>query len=357
MRQNPLVSVIIANFNYGRFLAECIESVLAQSYTTIEIYISDNASTDESWDIINFFDKKFPGRFSIAKNSRNKGAQYNYRTWFSQLPSDYRITLTSDDVLDVNYVERSVELLEKHKECAFLIVHLNSISEKGAVLTEKPFFNQSCILYPPSLSLLFMIASVNPTLSQVMYRVPRSPYDQRVPLSEEGPYREFFRARVNDFLLSLNNPAIYLNEALVNHRVHNQMHTITAEKYMMNIMGAYGLAFEFVDYARIHAPEHLEKFEAQLPKAVQKHAFTALRYCARFIISEEFEMAEKYFFLARSLHPSIKLDEAAQKLEEILKETDIEKRIAKTDQIKDVPDLISRSRSYDPPKPFKPLIS
>jgi len=261
MQKEPSVSVIIANHNYGRYIGECIESVLAQSHKNIEVYISDNASTDMSWEVINSFDKKFPGKFSIAKNNRNKGAQFNYRTWFSQISSDYRITLTSDDILDVNYVKRSVELLEKHKECAFLITHQSSVAENGTSSTLKPFFNQSCILFPPGLSLLYMVASVNPTLSQVVYRVPRTPYDQRVPLSEEGPYREFFRARVNDFLLSLHNPVIYLNEPLVKHRVHNQMHTVTAEKYMMNIMGAYGLAFEFLDYVRIRAPEYLEKFE------------------------------------------------------------------------------------------------
>ena len=328
MQKEPSVSVIIANHNYGRYIGECIESVLAQSHKNIEVYISDNASTDMSWEVINSFDKKFPGKFSIAKNNRNKGAQFNYRTWFSQISSDYRITLTSDDILDVNYVKRSVELLEKHKECAFLITHQSSVAENGTSSTLKPFFNQSCILFPPGLSLLYMVASVNPTLSQVVYRVPRTPYDQRVPLSEEGPYREFFRARVNDFLLSLHNPVIYLNEPLVKHRVHNQMHTVTAEKYMMNIMGAYGLAFEFLDYVRIRAPEYLEKFEEQLPMAIKKHAFTALRYCTRFIIDKEPELAEKYLLLARSIDPSISRGEVAKKLEEILSETDSRRKLA-----------------------------
>ena len=355
MQKEPSVSVIIANHNYGRYIGECIESVLAQSHKNIEIYISDNASTDRSWEVINSFDKKFPGKFSIAKNNRNKGAQFNYRTWFSQISSDYRITLTSDDILDVNYVKRSVELLEKHKECAFLITHQSSIAENGTSSTLKPFFNQSCILFPPGLSLLYMVASVNPTLSQVVYRVPRTPYDQRVPLSEEGPYREFFRARVNDFLLSLHNPVIYLNEPLVKHRIHNQMHTITAEKYMMNIMGAYGLAFEFLDYVRIRAPEYLEKFEEQLPIAIKKHAFTALRYCTRFIIDKEPELAEKYLLLARSIDPSISRGEVAKKLEEILSETDSKKKISKLEILKQTPDLITRTISYDPPQPFKAI--
>ena len=355
MQKEPSVSVIIANHNYGRYIGECIESVLAQSHKNIDVYISDNASTDMSWEVINSFDKKFPGKFSIAKNNRNKGAQFNYRTWFSQISSDYRITLTSDDILDVNYVKRSVELLEKHKECAFLITHQSSVAENGTSSTLKPFFNQSCILFPPGLSLLYMVASVNPTLSQVVYRVPRTPYDQRVPLSEEGPYREFFRARVNDFLLSLHNPVIYLNEPLVKHRIHNQMHTITAEKYMMNIMGAYGLAFEFLDYVRIRAPEYLEKFEEQLPMAIKKHAFTALRYCTRFIIDKEPELAEKYLLLARSIDPSISRGEVAKKLEEILSETDSKKKISKLEILKQTPDLITRTISYDPPQPFKAI--
>lgn len=355
MQKEPSVSVIIANHNYGQYIGECIESVLAQSYKNIEIYISDNSSTDMSWEVINSFDKKFPGKISIAKNNRNKGAQFNYRTWFSQISSDYRITLTSDDVLDINFVKRSVELLEKHSECAFLISHQSSIAENGDESTLKPFFNKSCILFPPGLSLLFMVASVNPTLSQVVYRVPRTPYDQRVPLSEEGPYREFFRARVNDFLLSLHNPVIYLNEPLVKHRVHNQMHTITAEKYMMNIMGAYGLAFEFLDYVRIRAPEYLEEFEEQLPIAIKKHAFTALRYCTRFLSDNQPDLAEKYLFLARSIDPSIKRDKVAKRLEEILNETDKCQKMRKLENLKQTPGLISRSISYEPPAPFKAI--
>ena len=67
MQKEPSVSIIIANHNYGQYIGECIESVLAQSHKNIEIYISDNASTDMSWEVINSFDKKFPGNFPSPK--------------------------------------------------------------------------------------------------------------------------------------------------------------------------------------------------------------------------------------------------------------------------------------------------
>ena len=115
------------------------------------------------------------------------------------------------------------------------------------------------------------------------------------------------------------------------------------------------LAFEFLDYVRIRAPEYLEKFEEQLPIAIKKHAFTALRYCARFIIDKEPELAEKYLFLARSIDPSISRGEVAKKLEEILSETDSKKKISKLEILKRTPDLITRTISYDPPQPFKAI--
>src|SRR5258708_21367302 len=55
----PLVSVLGANYNYGRFLGEAIESILKQTYQKFEIVVCDDGSTDESRDILTDFRRKY----------------------------------------------------------------------------------------------------------------------------------------------------------------------------------------------------------------------------------------------------------------------------------------------------------
>ena len=54
----PLVSVILTNYNYGRFIAEAIESVLGQTYSSFELIIVDDGSTDDSRKVIASFDDR-----------------------------------------------------------------------------------------------------------------------------------------------------------------------------------------------------------------------------------------------------------------------------------------------------------
>jgi glycosyltransferase involved in cell wall biosynthesis len=52
MSNRPLVSIVVNNFNYERFLREAIDSALAQTYAPVEVVVVDDGSTDSSRDII-----------------------------------------------------------------------------------------------------------------------------------------------------------------------------------------------------------------------------------------------------------------------------------------------------------------
>ena len=97
----PLVSIIINNYNYGRFLKEAIESALQQTYDNIEIIIVDDGSVDNSRDIINKYSDQ-----CIAIFKENGGQASAFNIGITASTGEYILLLDSDDYL----FERAIEV-------------------------------------------------------------------------------------------------------------------------------------------------------------------------------------------------------------------------------------------------------
>ena len=117
--QTPLVSIRIFNYNYGRYLKECIESVLNQTYPNIEICFSDNASTDDSWQIAKDYQREFPGIMNIACNRNNLGPLANISNCVFFSRGKYIVQLCSDDAVAPGFTEKCVKVLEDNPEWTF----------------------------------------------------------------------------------------------------------------------------------------------------------------------------------------------------------------------------------------------
>lgn len=94
----PLVSVIIVNYNYGRYLSQAIQSVLAQSYTNIECIIVDNASTDDSLGVLKEFAEGHP-ELKLILRRQNGGQSIASVEGFEASTGEYVIFLDADDYL------------------------------------------------------------------------------------------------------------------------------------------------------------------------------------------------------------------------------------------------------------------
>lgn len=94
----PLVSVIITNFNYGRYLRDAVESVRAQSYPNIECVIVDDASTDESSSVLATLESEFSD-IKIVRKETNAGQIAAFCDGFDASSGEYVIFLDADDVL------------------------------------------------------------------------------------------------------------------------------------------------------------------------------------------------------------------------------------------------------------------
>src|SRR3984885_10961342 len=73
----PLVSILVSNYNYGRFIADSIKSALDQTYSNIELVICDDGSTDDSVQIIEEYARQDSRLHLIAKENGGQASGFN----------------------------------------------------------------------------------------------------------------------------------------------------------------------------------------------------------------------------------------------------------------------------------------
>ena len=96
----PLVSLLIANYNNGRFISETLDSAVAQTYPYIEIVIVDDGSSDDSVQAIERFIATHPGfRIRLFKNTDNKGCGRIKRQCIDLSEGDYFCFLDPEDTI------------------------------------------------------------------------------------------------------------------------------------------------------------------------------------------------------------------------------------------------------------------
>jgi len=114
VKAHPLVSICIPTYNRASMLPEAIESALSMDYPNLEVVVSDNASTDNTIQIIEELNDP---RIKYFRNNSNIGAFENFRkALYERAQGEYAILLGDDDYfIDNTYISRAVELLEENK--------------------------------------------------------------------------------------------------------------------------------------------------------------------------------------------------------------------------------------------------
>ncbi len=113
MDKNPLVSVNILTYNARDLIVPCLNSVCNQSYTNMQILIIDNASSDNSLEIIDEYQKqetKFP--IKVITNQENLGFTRGHNLGIQKSEGKYVLCLNQDVILDKHFIKNAVESIE-----------------------------------------------------------------------------------------------------------------------------------------------------------------------------------------------------------------------------------------------------
>jgi glycosyltransferase involved in cell wall biosynthesis len=110
----PRVSVIMAVYNEERFLAEAVESVLAQSFTDFELIISDDGSTDETPALARSLAERDPQRIRVLEGERNQGKPFALNRALAVRRGELIAWLDGDDVMLKEKLARQVSALDSN---------------------------------------------------------------------------------------------------------------------------------------------------------------------------------------------------------------------------------------------------
>ncbi len=116
------VSIIVASYNYGRYLKANLESLINQTYKNIEIIVIDDGSTDNSLEIIKEYIKK-DSRVKLLthKNNRNRGLKISLQKALQIAKGEYVAFCESDDYWDIHHIEEKVKYLKENPEAEIVI--------------------------------------------------------------------------------------------------------------------------------------------------------------------------------------------------------------------------------------------
>lgn len=131
MNKKPLVSVIVPNYNYARFLEQRMETLLCQTYKNIEVILLDDASTDESLEIIKLYQHN--SRVShVEINTCNSGTPFiQWANGLALARGKYVWIAESDDYSELSFLDMAVPLMEENEDAALCFVGSFCVDEFG----------------------------------------------------------------------------------------------------------------------------------------------------------------------------------------------------------------------------------
>lgn len=112
----PKISVGMPVYNAGRYLAPAIESILCQSFSDLELVISDNVSTDGSYEVCREYAARDP-RIRLVRSLANLGGPWNYNSVARLARAPYLKWASANDLIHVDFLKECARVLDQRPDC------------------------------------------------------------------------------------------------------------------------------------------------------------------------------------------------------------------------------------------------
>ena len=224
--QGTSVTVIIPNYNYAKYVAEAIDSVLSQSYKNCELIVVNNGSTDDSLDIL----REYGDRIRVI-DQPNLGQSGARNSGLRHARGDFIAFLDADDSWEKNKIEKQISLLTESTQLIYCGIRPFRSSSSDITPIELPKYKGDCTNYfleYPGASIVLSGESTALFSRSLLERVGE--FDPK--LNSTAGW-DFFRrcSKLTKFG--------FINESLVNYRLHDNNMSNSSVEVILDMRRAY----------------------------------------------------------------------------------------------------------------------
>ena len=279
LEDEPLVSVLIANHNYARFLSDAVQSALAQTYARIEVVVCDDGSTDSSRAVLEDLARKEPAVKVVYQDNKRQSAALTAA--FAASSGQVISLLDADDYMRVDKAEKVVRAFREHPDAGIVIHQMVRVD---ADKTEQGIYPQGADLPEGWLGPRALASGgYIPWIEAGIMSLRREVAERIFPLPESaGQFADVILRGAGAMLA----PVVALGEPLAFYRLHTDNAGNTARRFKVDemlerrqtdlseVQAAYAALDEWV--RREHDVIELPPFESTRPYLERRYVIARL---------------------------------------------------------------------------------
>ena len=205
------LSVLIPNYNHAHFVEEALQSLLEQSFSPFEIIIVDDASTDNSVEVLQAYAQR-ERRIRLVQNDQNRGVVYNLNRLLEWASGDYVMFVAADDKLLPRFFEKCMGILAQYPKAGLCSTRTWVMPDAPDERFIPPDALDACkpIFFPPAQVRALLLSDGNWIHGNTcIYR--------RIALLEAGGFISELQSLTDSFaaqVIALRNGACFVPEPL-----------------------------------------------------------------------------------------------------------------------------------------------
>lgn len=248
-KQTVETTIILPVYNAERYLKQCIQSIVNQTYKDFELIVVDDASTDSTSQILKEFAKK-DSRIQLHRNTANQGVAYTMNKAISFANGQYITIMNADDIMLPERLKLSIKFLKANPNYICTGTQVDLINNKDEVVGHKEFPTSHEKIYNSMLT-INPVQHSSMTINKDLLPEDFTFYNNNYRVSEDLD----LLTRLQKYGKLHNLP-----ETLIQYRIHDESLTQTfprkmfntAYKIRINAITRHGYKPQFAELVKLH---------------------------------------------------------------------------------------------------------